>query len=76
MTWTYKRPHKCPGHYAYTRDPRYQLRQVEEPSGQAPRRVWALFYGTQRIWEVHALGKIGIVRADALDYINAARMAG
>lgn len=59
-----------------TSEPRYELRPVTEPGGQAPRQVWALFCGKQRIHEVHALTNFEIVRADAEEYIRAARVAG
>ena len=62
--------------YRHKGDQRYQLRWVTEPSGQTRCRVWALYLGDIRIWEVHALGSIGIVRADAGEYIRAARVAG
>lgn len=65
---------KC--RYTYGPDKRYQLRRERYRSGQGVRWVWALYFGEQRIHEVHALMRAGIVMADAEDYIREARMAG
>ena len=62
--------------YAYKPDRRYWLRYVAELSGTALQYVWVLYFRQRRIWEVHALGNIGIVQADAEEYIRAARVAG
>ena len=70
MTWRYKRSHKGLPSYVYARDRRYELRRVTDPCGQASREVWALFAQGHRVWEVHALGRIGIVKVDAQEWIR------
>ena len=54
--------------YIYNPDSRYQLRQVW--NSLRTWCVWALYLGEQRIHEVHALSRVGFVKADALEYIR------
>lgn len=65
---------KC--RYTYGPDKRYQLRRLNEMSGQRKRCVWALFLGERRMWEVHAMADVRFVMVDALEEIkDAARVA-